>query len=123
MLTGLATALQSALSPLYGPALLIAPGGAPTSDGQGGWMPAAPDEHPCRALVTDYTDKMRAAGIPLNHRMALVLQNSLPVAPRAGQTLDVDGAVWQIVSVKQDPAQAAWMCEVYQTTEGGDEQS
>jgi len=64
--------------------------GVPTSDGQGGWIPGEPVQHPCKALVTDPSDYRRIAlGIPATDRLVLVLGASLPagVIPGAGHQI------------------------------------
>lgn len=74
---------------------------------------------PCRALVTEYRDSVRAAGlVSAKDRKLLILSASLPgVEPREGDVVTVQGASLRISSeggtspaVKTDPANAAWSC-------------
>lgn len=90
--------------------------GTQTSDGQGGWIPGSPVNHPCKVIVTDPSDYRRLAlGIPATDRLILVLAASLSVRPRNGHTITAPdpengGAArtFQIVGKTGDPAGALY---------------
>ena len=97
---------------------LTVPGGDPTSDGEGGWIPGAPVTHVCKALVTDYSDYRRISlGIPATDRQVLVLGGSLPagVVPAKGHKITAPdpsngGAMrtFDVIAKTGDPASALY---------------
>lgn len=105
----------------FGDGVLTVPG-TRTSDGQGGWIDGSPTPHPCRALLTDYSDfRRQALGIPATDRQVLVLGASLPagVIPGAGHKVTVaDPAfgltlrTFDIVGRSGDPAGALYKLQV-----------
>lgn len=96
---------------------LTVPGGR-VSDNQGGWINTDPQEHPCKALVTDPSDYRRIAlGIPATDRLVLVLGASLPsgVIPGAGQKITAPDPLkglalttFDVIAKTGDPAAALY---------------
>lgn len=91
---------------------------AGTSDGRGGFTPGAPADHPCKAIVTDYSDYRRQSlGIPATDRQIIVLAASLPagVVPAKGHSITASdpskaGAQtkFEVIGKTGDPASALW---------------
>lgn len=89
-----------------------------TPDGQGGFIPGDPDDHPCKALVTDWRDfRRQALGIPATDRLVLVLGASLPagVIPLKGHKITAPdpakglaAATFDVIEVFGDPAAALY---------------
>lgn len=111
ILDGLAEEMLEAFQDDFKDGVLHVPG-TQTSDGQGGWLPGAPVNHPCKVIVTDVSDYRRVAlGIPATDRLILVLAASLSVTPLNGWTItapDPDAGfadkTFLIVAKKGDPA-------------------
>lgn len=100
--------IAEALNDVFRDGVLKVPG-APTSDGQGGWVPGNPTSHPCKALVDDYSDFRRSAsGIPAHDRKIIILAATLAVSPSVGHTIHVESRDWQIINLSRDPAAATW---------------
>lgn len=88
------------------------------SDNQGGWINTDPQEHPCKALVTDYSDFRRASlGIPGTDRLVLVLGGSLPagVIPAKGHKITAPdpakglaSSTFEVIAKTGDPAAALY---------------
>lgn len=97
--------------------VLTVPGGR-VSDNQGGWTVPDPQEHPCKALVTDYSDFRRASlGIPGTDRLVLVLGGSLPtgVIPAKGHKITAPDpakglalSTFDVIAKTGDPAAALY---------------
>lgn len=103
--------IAEALDDVFRPAALLVPGER-VSDGQGGSKPGPPVEHPCKALVDDYSDFRRSAlGIPAKDRKIIILAATVDVAPAVGQAIRAEGRDWQIISLSRDPAAATWECQ------------
>lgn len=114
-LDGVGGILNAALDFMYEDAELIGQGTVRVPDGEGGWTYDS-IEAPCRALITDYSQADRASGIPASDRQVFILTGSTPIEPRNGwQVGTLDGRWWQIISVRRDPARAAWQCQVRET--------
>lgn len=108
ILDDLPDVIAEALDDVFRAAVLLVPG-EQVSDGQGGYTSGPPTEHPCKALVDDYSDMRRSAlGIPANDRKIIILAATLTVSPAVGHTLRAEGRDWQIVSLSRDPAAATW---------------
>ena len=96
---------------------LTVPGGR-VSDGQGGWINTDPKHHPCKVLLTDYSDYRRQAlGIPATDRLALVLGASLPagVIPAKGHKITAPDpakglapTTFDVIAKTGDPASALY---------------
>jgi len=101
--------------------VLLMPGEG-VSDGQGGFTAGTPTPHPCKVLITDYSDYRRQAlGIPATDRQALVLAASLPsgVVPAAGHDLTAPDpskggqpGTFQVIAKSGDPASALYKLQV-----------
>ena len=99
----------------FKPGTLTVPGER-VSDGRGGYLPLERPEHPCLALVTDYSDYRRQTlGIPATDRQVLVLAASLPagIVPAKGQkitALDPSNGLtpraFEVIAKSGDPAGA-----------------
>jgi len=110
ILDGLPAEIAEALDDVFRDATLKVPS-AQVSDGQGGYTSGPPTDHPCKALVDDYSDFRRlSTGIPANDRKIIILAASLSagVAPAVGHTVSAEGRNWQIVSLSRDPAGATY---------------
>jgi hypothetical protein len=93
------------------------PGGW-TSDGEGGQVATNPETHPCKALVTDYSDHRRLSlGIPATDRQVMVLGRSLPlgIIPAKGHKITASdpsngGAprTFDVIAKTGDPASALY---------------
>ncbi|MFN4296797.1 MAG: hypothetical protein ACK4FB_08135 [Brevundimonas sp.] len=111
ILDGLAEEMLEAFKDDFKDGTLHVPG-TQTSDGQGGWIPGSPVNHPCKVIVTDPNDFRRLAlGIPATDRLILVLAASLSVVPLNGWTItapDPDAGfadkTFLITGKKGDPA-------------------
>lgn len=89
-----------------------------TPDGQGGWIRSGPVEHPCKVLLTDYSDFRRASlGIPATDRLVLLLGASLPVGviPSAGNKISAPDpahglavTTFEVIAKTGDPAAALY---------------
>jgi len=102
--------VAKAMGPIFRDATLHVPSGK-TSDDQGGWINTNPVQHPCKALVDDYSDFRRlSTGIPANDRKIIILANSLPtgIVPAVGQTITAEDRDWDIVSLTRDAAGATY---------------
>lgn len=108
----------------FGDGFLIVPTTERQPDEQGGWLPAgSPVEHPCKAILTDYSDYRRLSlGIPATDRLILVLGASLPagVIPAKGQKITApDPAAglalktFEVVAVTGDPAAALYKLQAH----------
>lgn len=99
----------------FKPGTLTVPGGR-VSDGRGGYTATDTADHPCLALVTDYSDYRRLTlGIPATDRLVLVLAASLPagIIPAKGQkitALDPSNGLtpraFEVIAKSGDPAGA-----------------
>lgn len=97
--------------------VLIVPG-AQVSDGQGGYVTGPPTSHPCKALVTDYSDFRRASlGIPGTDRLVLVLGGSFPagIIPAKGHKITAPDpskglapSTFDVIAKTGDPAAALY---------------
>lgn len=108
----------------FGDGVLSVPTTVRQSDGQGGWLPAgSPAQHPCKVLLTDYSDYRRLRlGIPASDRLVLVLGSSLPagIIPAKGQKITApDPAAglalktFDVVAVTGDPAAALYKLQAH----------
>ena len=96
---------------------LTVPGGR-DSDGQGGWVNTNPVNHPCKVLLTDYSDYRRITlGIPATDRQVLVLGASLPagVIPAKGHKITAPDpakglapTTFDVIAKTGDPASALY---------------
>jgi hypothetical protein len=87
-------------------------------DGQGGYTYDSLAEHPCKVLVTNYSDLRRQAlGIPATDRLVLVLGASLPagVIPANGHKITASDpakalapATFDVIAITGDPAAAIY---------------
>lgn len=117
IITGVAAEALADFGDDFEDGVLIVPGGR-VSDDQGGWRDADPDEHPCKVLLTDYSDYRRTAlGIPANDRLVLVLGASLPsgVIPAKGHKITAPDpangltpATFDVIAKTGDPAAALY---------------
>lgn len=117
IVTGLAEEAYEDFAEDFEDGALTVPGGR-VSDGQGGWTNTDPQEHACKALVTDYSDFRRVSlGIPATDRLVIVLGKSLPagVIPAKGQKVTAPdparglaSATFEVISVTGDPAGAVY---------------
>ena len=92
--------------------------GAKVSNGQGGFTTGSPTDHPCKALVTRYSDYRRQAlGIPATDRQVLVLGASLPagVIPAKGCKITAPDpakglalTTFEVIAIDGDPASALY---------------
>lgn len=88
-----------------------------TKDGKGGFTKGEPTPYPISGMVDTYNQfTKRPVDIPATDSMLLVLQDGVPVQPKKGWEIDLDGRRWKIVKIGQDPAKAAW---IFQCTEIG----
>lgn len=61
------------------------------------------------ALETDYTNFHRAAAsIPETHRKLMVIGYGLDPVPKPGDSIALDGTLWEIVESTRDPARAVY---------------
>lgn len=101
---------------LLKPALLVVPG-APTGP-EYDPTPGTPTTYPCRALVTDWSNYSRANGlVAAEDRKILIQAQGLPVPPRDGYSVEIDGDTYVLVSdggaapaVRRDPSTAVYTC-------------
>lgn len=117
IITGLQAEAYADFADDFEDGTLIVPGGR-VSDGQGGWIDTDPQEHPCKALVTDYSDFRRASlGIPGTDRLVLVLGGSLPagVVPAKGHRVTAPDpakglapSTFEVIAKTGDPAAALY---------------
>ena len=117
IITGEAEAAYEDFAEDFEEGVLTVPGGW-ISDGQGGQIPQDPASHPCKALVTDYSDYRRISlGIPATDRQVLVLGGSLPsgVIPAKGHQITApdpsNGGVmrtFDVIAKTGDPASALY---------------
>ena len=115
ILDGIAEEALAAFGDDFRDATLLVPT-AGTADGQGGNIPGAPSEHPCKAIVTDPSDYRRIAlGIPATDRLVLVLGASLSVVPLKGHSITAPDPLngnalttFLIIARKADPAGALY---------------
>lgn len=108
ILDDLPDAIAEALDDVFRDAVLLVPG-AQVTDGQGGYTSGPPTEHPCKALVDDYSDMRRSSrGIPANDRKIIILAATLTVSPALGQSIRAEGRDWSIIALSRDPAAATW---------------
>ncbi|GAA0212476.1 hypothetical protein QOZ96_003596 [Brevundimonas nasdae] len=97
--------------------MLTIPGGR-VSDNQGGWINTNTAYHPCKVLLTDYSDYRRQAlGIPATDRQVLVLGASLPsgIIPAAGHKITAPdpakgllSTTFNVIAKTGDPAAALY---------------
>jgi hypothetical protein len=97
--------------------------GVRNSDGQGGFTAGQATPHPCKVLLTSYSDYRRLAlGIPATDRLVLVLGASLlaGVIPAKGHQVRAPdpaagGALqtFDIVAVTGDPASALYKLQAH----------
>jgi hypothetical protein len=90
---------------------------ARVSDGQGGYTQGAATSHACLAIISDYSDAIRAmsgaqgagGGIGSRDRKGLIIAQSLPagVTPQVDDEFTLSGS-WRILAVKADPAKATY---------------
>lgn len=80
----------------------------------GGWntVPGAPQEHACKAMISAYSDHLRAVGnIPDTDVKVMIVGTSIEVEPLKGDTVTVGGRSWSLIRVDTDPARAMWTCQ------------
>lgn len=108
ILDDLPEVIAGALDDVFRFATLQVPG-PQVSDGQGGFISGPPTEHPCKALVDDYSDFRRSAlGIPANDRKIIILAASVSVPLAIGHVIRAEGRDWHIVALTRDTARATW---------------
>lgn len=117
ILDGVATDVLADFGDDFGEGVLIVPGER-VSDGQGGWKTTSETAHPCKALLTDYSDYRRLTlGIPATDRQVLVLGASLPagVIPANGHRITAPDpakglapATFDVIAKSGDPAAALY---------------
>ena len=56
--------------------------------------------------------RVSASGIQAGDLMVTALANTLPVTPKAGDTITVDGKPRAVISAARDPAGAVWSIQV-----------
>lgn len=79
-----------------------------TPDGEGG-VTRTFENKPVKGMVDSYSDAYRAAaGIPETDVRLIVLQHGVGAAPDTDSEITLRGARYRIMTVGQDPAQAAW---------------
>ena len=80
------------------------------SDGRGGWAQVW-STYTARALVDDYSTFLRGTlGIPASERKIIILGASCAVAPSVGDLITAQGATWEVIEVRRDPAAATYDC-------------
>lgn len=83
------------------------------SDGRGGWTYTT-ETVACRALVTEYSDFLKAQGIPSDERKILVQAHGLESVIEQGESITVADPIgnrlreWSILDVGIDPAGAMY---------------
>lgn len=117
IITGVAEEAYEDFADDFEDGTLEIPGGW-TSDGEGGQIETDPALHPCKALVTDYSDYRRLSlGVPATDRQVLVLGRSLPlgVIPAKGHKITAPdpsngGAprTFDVIAKGGDPASALY---------------
>lgn len=122
ILTGLAAEALEDFGDDFEDGVLTVPG-QKVSDGQGGFTTSQPTSHPCKVLVTDYSDfRRQSLGIPATDRQVLVLGASLPIGivPAKGHKITAPdpssgGAprAFEVIAKSGDPASALYRLQAH----------
>lgn len=117
IITGLAEEAYDDFAEDFEDGVLSVPG-EKLPDGQGGWKTDDATSHPCKALVTNYSDYRRQTlGIPASDRLVLVLGASLPsgIIPAKGHKITAPdparglaSATFDVIALGGDPAGAVY---------------
>lgn len=115
IITGLADEALADFADDFEDGAVIVPGGR-VSDGQGGWIDANPVTHPCKVLLTDYSDYRRVSlGVPATDRLVLVLGASLGIIPAKGHKViapdpakGLAPATFDVIAKTGDPGSALY---------------
>lgn len=70
-------------------------------------------EYATRGFLSSYRDNLiDGTRILAGDRKAVLLGQPLPVAPAPGDTIQLEGKDWSVISVTRDPAGATYSCQV-----------
>jgi len=115
ILDSIRTAVGSAAAPLFDAATLYRIASR-TSDGRGGYR-VTREDYTAKALVDDYSAFLRGTlGIPAAERKLIILGASCSVVPQPGDIVTAQGASWELIEIKRDPAAAAYECRAKPAT-------
>lgn len=109
ILTSIRTAIGSAFATVFDAATLYRTT-LRASDARGGrrlqWA-----SYTAKALVDDYSAFLRSTlGIPASERKLIILGTSCEVTPQPGDIVTAQGASWELIEIKRDPAAATYEC-------------
>jgi hypothetical protein len=109
ILDTVAATVAAAFANVFYPATLYSPH-LRHSDGRGGRVPTY-TAYTGKALVNDYSVFLRGTlGIPASERNVILLGGSFTVIPKVGDVVTVQGASWEVIEIKRDPAAATYEC-------------
>lgn len=109
ILDSIRNAIGSAFATIFDTATLYRVS-ARTSDGRGGYAMTR-TSYTAKALVDDYNAFLRGTlGIPMAERKLIILGTSCAVEPIPGDIVTAQGASWEVIEVKRDPAAATYEC-------------
>lgn len=92
----------------------ITQGSRTTGSLTGGANPTS-TAHSCKAVLSDYNDyQMSNTVIQTGDRKVLILTNTISggVVPAMGDKITIEGATYNIIRAKRDPAAATYECQV-----------
>lgn len=114
---GLAKTIGGAMQSIFLDATLTT---VTATDGPNDWTPGEPVtvDHACKGIHDNWSSSLLAGGlVAVDDRKLLILADSLPVTPKAGDLITIRGEQFTIVpegagqpSVSTDPAKAVWIC-------------
>jgi hypothetical protein len=82
------------------------------ADARGGFVETPAEPEPCKAIVTTYSDFIRAAGnIGADERKVIIIGKGLSSPPSPSQVVAIEAENWQIVEVSRDPSGAVYTCK------------
>lgn len=88
----------------------LTPTASRVSDGRGGYTETPGAAVTVKALVTNYSDFVRAAGnIGEDERKVIILGHDID-PPEPGNIVELEGETWKLVDAVRDPAKATYKC-------------
>jgi len=109
---GIARQVRQALGGLLFPVVLIRVKSGVRGDTTAGINPIS-TEYPAKGFLSSYrVSQIDGTLIQVHDRKAIILGDSIPVAPLPGDRIRVEGRDWTVITVTRDPAGATYSCQV-----------
>ena len=109
---GIAKKVHQALGGLLFPMVLIKVRQGNRGEATSGPNPVS-TEYSVKGFLSHYkVSQIDGTLVQVNDRKALLLGESVPVAPSPGDLIRAEGKTWKVITVTRDPAGATYSCQV-----------